>query len=191
MKKPVQFDMDGVLADFVLGFRELAHTYYGLPVYGTNAQPRWDFEDTAGEKDKLLWSVIKGSPDFWFNLVPMASLQEFKRIEALQADRDVYFVTSRPGLRTKRQSETWLAAYGILNPTVVVSDRKGEFATAAGVAYSIEDKAGNAVAISYLARIRSFLIDRPYNRFDPAVLGGSVERVKTVNEFIDIVEAGK
>lgn len=179
----VQFDIDGVLASFTSGFQKLADAMGKDPtdprVIGT----------TPDDGDQELWAVIRASETFWLTLPALVISSEFKRIGALAESEIVYFVTNRVGLKVKQQTEQWLSGYGVWHPTVIISASKGEAAKVLGADYAIDDKAGNAVAISYMSRsTRSYLLDRPRNQFDHNVLGNKVIRVKTVGAFLDAVE---
>ncbi len=183
--KVVQFDIDGVLADFSSGYDRVCRTL-GLPEPGPDAP--WD-----AKWDAKVWGFIRTSRDFWRELPELIDLRTLARIGDLRYRRDiaaVYFVTARPGTEVKRQTERWLENRAVFAPTVIVSGRKAEFAQAVGVTHAIDDKAGNAVAIQYMApKTASYLIDRPYNRFDGAVLGSKVRRIATVEEFLDDAES--
>lgn len=193
MKKPVQFDIDGVLADFIAGFTTLAHEYFGTPILSDRTNLKYGTNHIVGaDNSARVWKMIVDGTDFWWRLPAHADRPTFIRINNLQDERDVYFVTNRPGRWAKWQTESWLLAHGIWNPTVIVTDLKALPAQATGAGYAIEDKPGNAVMISYVNRaIRSFLIDLPYNRINHDMIGGRVERVNTLSEFLDIVEAGE
>lgn len=176
----VQFDIDGVLANFLAGYRQV-QTFLGqAPTRGNRWDDYWDRD---------VWNVIKQDSFFWESLPEQATRDEFKRIERMQDQHDIYFVTSRPGLYPKRQTEHWLMSQGISRPTVILTSRKGQFAEAVGVTHSIEDKAGNATYVAYQSpKTQSFLLNRPYNQFDQNVLGSKVVRVDSVSEFLDQVE---
>lgn len=182
--KPIQFDVDGVLANFLAGYDAVCREV-GLTPPSYDAP--WDSR-LAGP----VWQRIRESWTFWYSLPSLASPYEFLSIESLQSHRPCYFVTNRVGKDAKGQTEAWLIRQGISNPTVVISGEKGAFARLANIGYAIDDKAGNAVAISYLSRDTvSVLIDRPYNRLDHNVIGGSVKRVKNVSEFLQLVREGE
>jgi hypothetical protein len=175
----VQFDVDGVLADFGTGYDRLCRML-GLIPPGPEAP--WD-----AKWDTDVWANIRSSVDFWMNLPALVPDAIFARIQRIA--EPVYFVTARPGTRTKWQTEEWLKDRGVYEPTVIVTGKKAEFAHAVGVTHAIDDKAGNAVAIQYMApRTKSYLLDEPYNRFDHSVLGSKVIRVKQVGEFMAAVE---
>lgn len=177
----IQFDVDGVLADFGAGYDALCMKLgYGAP--GPDAP--WD-----AKWNRDVWMEIRGSQDFWMELPSLVPDSIFARIQRIQDP--VYFVTARPGTRTKWQTEQWLKDRGVYDPTVIVSAKKAEFAQAVGVSYAIDDKAGNAVEIHYRTEgaTKSYILDAPYNRWDQSVLGTKVRRVLTVAEFLRDVEA--
>lgn len=193
MKTAVQFDVDGVLVDFVKGYLKLAQVFgYTGDVLGDADNVTYGTQHLVGAPtNAAVWSWIKRSLVFWEELPAndMTTTQTFTRINALQDARDVYFATNRPGLNARWQTVQWLQNRGIDNPTVVVTDRKGEFARVVKAGWSIEDKAGNAVYIAYESPdTRSVILDRPYNRFDSRVVGSKVLRVFTVDEFLTLVE---
>lgn len=189
----VQFDIDGVLADFVKGFLKYGAQALGtvLPEQSDVNNPCYGTQHIVGAAtSNKIWQYLLRDPFFWEGLPASATRQTFERIDGLQRQHRVYFVTNRPGLYAKLQTEHWLMSRGIKHPTVVVCAKKGEFARAAEVTYSIEDKAGNAVYIAYESpETRSFLINRAYNVFDHKVLGAKVTRVESVDEFLNNVEA--
>jgi hypothetical protein len=189
----VQFDIDGVLADFMHGFTRLAREMgCGNTVTSSAQQTVWEtYGDVPPERVNVVWENAKASPWFWEDLPALIHHSVFRRIERLQGGHDVYFATSRPGRDAKLQTIRWLRAHGISWPTVIVTSRKGETAAAAGAAYAIDDKAGNAIFTGYQKGVRSYILDAPYNRFDPGVVGSPVRRVRTVDEFINDIEEGK
>ncbi len=190
----VQFDIDGVLADFMFAFTVLARSMGCCDrVTGTREQTVWEsYGSVPAEFVPRVWARVKEHPYFWEDVPALVSPQTFWRIEQLQFDgHEVYFATARVGFRVKDQTVQWLRKHGIGNPTVLITSRKGETAAALGANYAIDDKAGNAVFTGYQRGVRSYILDAPYNRFDSEVIGSKVRRVRTVDEFIDDVRAGK
>lgn len=176
----IQFDVDGVLADFDLGYRLAFRERYGI----LKERPqRWD-EST----DSNVWADIKASRNFWTSLVPLCRREVFRDINMLIGlGHPVYFVTARVGFEPKRQTEEWLHAQGIDRPTVVVANLKAVFAEAAGTTHSIDDKFGNAYVVSLLKGVKSYLLDAPYNQVDQGVVGGRVRRIAVVEDFLKAV----
>lgn len=182
-RRVVQFDMDGVLADFSEGYDDFCRRFRIDPP-GRHAG--WD-----AKWNQIVWDEIKASLTFWRELKPLVSEQTLDRIAALTEVADVYFVTARPGRQTKWQTEEWINDHmcGIDNPSVIVTAKKAEFAQAVGVTHAIDDKAGNAVAVQYMSRgTKSYLLDTSYNRWDMSVLGTKVIRVPSVEAFLNDVE---
>ena len=194
--KRIIFDVDGVLANFILGFTTLGNKEYNTPIVSTEQHEKWGaFPGLDPEKEAVLWEVVKKFETcFWANLLPLVSPSVMLRINDLIAcGEEVYFVTSRPGEYAKQQTEQWLAQRGIRNPTVIVSSKKGEAAAMLGADYCLDDKAENAWCVAWLSpKTKSFLLNRKYNQYDPDAFGSSkVRRVDTVEEFLDIVVKGE
>lgn len=190
----IVFDCDGVLADFNGGFRRLAHEMFGTPVEVDPGNFTWDNYGGGITDDQVdrVWNRIKQDRYFWWSLEPLTDSETRDRICRLDEIHDLYFVTSRVGLYPKRQTAEWLYQMGIEQPSVIVSNRKGEICAGIGADYCIDDKAGNAVYVAYHSgRTRSYILDAPYNRFDQTALGTKVRRVKSVSEFLDDVEAAR
>jgi uncharacterized HAD superfamily protein len=180
----IMFDIDGVLANFIEGFRmEYAHVHGRVfPIEYEDI--RWD--DLWDEK---VWAEIKKSKGWWTMLTAIPERRVFRRISMMANHHDIYYVTARPGYHAKAQTETWLRLQGVEDPTVVMSNKKGEIAKSIKADYSIEDKAGNAAFIAYFSpNTKSFIIDRPYNQFDPKVIGSKVIRVKEIEQFLAAID---
>jgi nicotinamidase-related amidase len=189
MRRTIVCDVDGVLADFSLGYTALAHEWYGTPRVGTKDRQSWDLlPGLTATQDYALWYAIRTDGKFWEQLPALCPADVFRRLQALQDDAAVYFATNRPGCTAKQQTERWLRAYGITNPTVIITGYKADFCRVVTADYAIDDKAGNAVAIQYGSTAQSYILDRLYNRFDSTVLGTRVKRVTTIEEFLTAIE---
>lgn len=184
--KTILFDIDGVLARFVEGFTSLANTLYGnVPMTTTEQMLAWDgFPGMTTEMITKTWDVILQDQWFWSNLNPAVSNKVFERLNRLNRDNTVYFVTSRVGLDCKRQTELWLSDYGIAYPTVILSSRKASVAQALRVTHSLEDMLTNAVNLADVG-VTSYLLDRPYNQTD---VDYGINRVYAVDEFLNAME---
>ena len=193
MNRPILFDVDGVLADFVIAYltllRDCVPGCEDIEPYHTGLQKVWDF---SIDKNYIHagWVIVKNSNTFWMTLPPLVSPGTFARINALTKKREVYFVTSRSGgHKAQEQTRRWLTEHGVEHPTVIVSKNKGQFARAVDAAALIDDKAGNAVYVAYESpSTTAYLLNRQYNRFDHSVLGSKVRRIRAVDEFLDEIE---
>jgi hypothetical protein len=188
----IVFDVDGCLADFVLGFTELAHKHFGTPVTKTLDQPSWQgFPGMTKEQVSRTWDIINESKTFWHDLDPMVYGAEFEQIERLREYNEVYFCTARTGKSAKLQTELWLRWNKVKYPTVIICKHKGDFCKAVGADYAIEDKASNASYIDWQtnSKTKSYLINRPYNAVPAEFLASGVKRVNTVSEFMEAIQA--
>lgn len=188
----IMCDIDGVLADFIRGFASAARQFIDptVPAHTDATVPFWDVQRIMPPPvAQATWDYVNASETFWQGLPPLLSAHESQRLRELCECEQVYFVTSRRGVRVKQQTEQWLRSQlAIDRPTVLVTARKGEIARALGADFALDDKAGNAVYTAYESPSTiSCLIDRPYNAFDHDVLGNRVRRVRTVTEFLNLV----
>lgn len=185
----IMCDIDGCLADFVLGFTTLANSIYpSVPITPTEKQPRWDgFPGMTKDQIEFVWKVVEESDGFWSKLKPIAPPMTFVDFNEINRRADLYFVTNRRGARVIKQTEDWLYKQGIHSPRVIVTERKGELARAIGATFMLDDKAGNAIYAAYHAapKLQSFIINRPYNRFDSEVVGSKVTRISYMDEFLE------
>ncbi len=192
--KRIVIDVDGVLADFIQGFTALAgQMFRGVPVTRTYEKETWDgYPGLTETQIAQVWDVVNKSTTFWASLSPLITLQEARRISTLHNQEYVYFCTARVGADAKAQTERWLREHGIVNPTVVISKRKGEFCKAVDADVAIDDKAGNASFIDWgtEGRTKSYLLDRPYNRVPQEFLASGVRRVHSLTEFLDNIQEG-
>lgn len=185
----IQFDVDGVLADFMTAFTRLAKAHgYTDRVLSCLAQETYE---TYPGMDNLaiaaVWRLVREDRGFWSGAPALVDGTTFMKIDDLQARHDVYFVTARVGVEAKRQTQLWLEWKGVRGPSVIMSGRKGQIAEGLAADYAIEDRLDNAVKTAFLAPYcKSYLLDRMYNRAD--FVDDHVYRVKTVDEFIDDVE---
>ncbi len=175
----IGFDIDGVLADFNKAFIDLIVHTTGANLFPARPFdiPMWDYPQHYGYNGaqlKEVWGIITASESFWATLPPYADAKETlnRLTEANQVEgHDVYFVTSRPGVRAKAQTEQWLWNNGYTGvPTVLISSRKGVSADAIELDTYIDDRDVNIVDVITTrgVKTRTYLVDRPWNRTDVA-----------------------
>lgn len=188
------FDLDGVFVNFQQAFTELFVTLTGRDLFPPRPfdAPCWDYPQhfgyTDAESDQV-WAHIKASDTFWQQLPQYAHASSaMYLIYALSHQRhEVYFVTSREGVRVKAQTERWLSNRLIgYVPTVLLSDgagHKAEIAAALRLDGFIDDKYENVVAVRHaLPHGLVYLFNQPWNDAyaDPF-------RTSDVGEYIDAV----
>ncbi len=170
----IGIDVDGVLADFNTAFilRVIKETGKDLFPRRPFDIPTWNYPESYGytnDEVHAVWTAIKADPQFWLNLPPYAdTLQSLSVLSQKSHEgNDLYFVTSRPGINAKSQTEKWLRENGFKDrPTVLISSEKGLCAEALNLDAYIDDRDLNVRDVSDARgqNTKTFLLDRPWNR---------------------------
>lgn len=209
----IGFDVDGVFTGFEYGYAPLLTAATGIqfPRLGQPDWPdTWFWERAAGvtkEQETAVWKQIMANPTFWLNLPPLPGAMDLlERIRVLSLRHDVYFVTNRPGVVAKQQTEVWLATHSgdfTWNPTVIVSSEKGLACRALKLDVYIDDKYENCadaatgtranrlemVSPQNLPSTAVFLLNRPWNTgIEPGEIDHYFTRVNTVEQMLDSYE---
>lgn len=183
----VGVDVDGVLADFNRAFITRVIQVTGRNLFPAGYEPTtWGYPTEVGytlEEEAAVWETITEDRCFWSSLTPYPETRaavEYLHHRAYTHRDDVYFITARPGLDAKKQTEAWLRAQfghvsGFLsNPTVLITKHKGLAARTLDLDVYIDDRYENAIDVGMVhtdpsipLRGRpstvSFLLDRPWN----------------------------
>ena len=200
MRKPVTvvWDVDGVLADFCLGFTLLANELYGTQVLTSYECKTWGWSDGQGGLTKEVmdgtWKYIKHSSYYWQDLPPLATKKEFGGIEKMAQNNIMipYFITARPGIHAQQQTAIFLTQHGITFPTVILaypgvdmapSSVKGGLCKYLGAQLAIDDNVGNIEDIAKNSPTIPFIRSLPYNEHYTCST-----RVEDVTQFLDVVE---
>jgi hypothetical protein len=169
----IGFDVDGVLADFCSAYERLIVKETGVnnfPPYAGEDRPSWNWPQVNhGYTDQQIagvWAAIKTSPNFWAALEETTDFFRFYNwFYATRTQHDFYFVTSRPGVTAKAQTESWFIHHLLYRPTVLISSQKGAICNALNLDYYVDDNAENIESVVNLSPgTGAFLIDRTYNR---------------------------
>lgn len=170
------FDVDGVLADFIKGFGDLAATL------GYKINPdSWGL-GLSKEQELAVWKLVEADTAFWTRL----EILNFFPEELIKLEDVVYFITKRkqtPGRSTDKDTASWL--WYKLNvpsfPFVLAIPNKGEVCRALKIDAFIDDKPENCWDVQKESpSTKVFLMDQPWNQWDTRV-----PRVKTLEEFIE------
>jgi 5'(3')-deoxyribonucleotidase len=188
-QKTIGVDIDGVLADFNSTYVERVIAITGRDLFPPRpfAIPCWDYAPIYGytkEEEKLAWVSIIEDPTFWAKLSPYADTEDSIKflVRLIAEGHDVYFVTARPGLNSKKQTEDWLRRMGMPSPTVLISHSKGLCADALKLDAYIDDRWENAVDV-VTRGVKTFLLDRPWNSVQDAAQRGIVRVTSVVSAF--------
>lgn len=198
----IGFDIDGVLAEFIPAYQTLWIKHSGgVDLFHPNDvldPPCWDWPQFRGYSPDLMkpvWDEIKSDPTFWLNLQPERSGAcgtLATMLKTLERNHEVYFITSRSGIRVKRQTEIWLydhlvypmRAPGVYPSVLIVGHRvKGQVAKALNLDAYIDDNFDNVHdCATQSSGTRTYLLCRAYNR--GAEISGVI-RVNTLGEMFD------
>lgn len=198
----IGIDIDGVLANFVASYQPLFVKVTGRDLFqpgDIENPPVWDWPALRGyttDETKAVWDVIVKDEQFWFNLHPFnancTAIRDFF-YTGLANEHEVYFITNRPGVQSKAQTEEWLANYlNLFNPTVLVirHREKGSIAKALQLDAHIDDNYDNCCDVVRCSpKTRSYVLDRSYNQPtcpEDVFVSGAVEqyRMQSVASFL-------
>lgn len=198
--KNIGFDVDGVLSDFVPPYRKLIVDVTGhdlFPADFDSANPAtWHFEKALGytnrELDKV-WAAIRASNVFWSQAKALPGMDALRAayLDGGLRKENLYFITARPGITAKAQTEIWLQNQGIRLPTVLMAADKGTAARLLDLDAYIDDKLENywdvrqARTENDVERGVNVLLDYAHNQSDTM----TERRVKSVAEFLDLLRS--
>lgn len=165
----IGIDVDGVLSNFGIGFQERIKQVAGRDLFPPNFTINcwyWCTEQVGytKEEDKAAWQSVMADPEFWFNLEPFPSTGAVLTAlwSRVRKGDYVYFITDRPGVRTKQQTEEWLIQEGMPLPTVIVAADKAGVAKALKLGFYVDDKPENFLAVRDVCP--TYLVDRGWNQ---------------------------
>lgn len=176
----IGFDIDGVLANFIPAYQALVVKLAGEDRFqpGDDIDPPcWNWPEFRGYSKEVVgevWKTIMCRSDFWFNLQPIVpNVETLRMLLPTLSAHDTYYITSRPGLAVKTQTEDWLC--GVLRvdqppTTLIVGHRvKGIVCKALGLDVYIDDNLDNVIdCLRDSPNTRTYLLDRRYNQGDAA-----------------------
>jgi len=169
-------DVDGVLADFNTAYRQRLIDVTGrelIPPFVNGHEPgMWYYAtDEYGytkEEDSAVWKSIIADPYFWGDLTNYPDTRRFIADLYMNVDPEmVYFITTRPGVKVKDQTEEWLRVRGVYNPTVLIAadaEAKGRLAVGLGLTHFIDDRPENCFSVLYHSpETKVYLLTHKYN----------------------------
>lgn len=179
-------DVDGVLANYNAGIADIARDLYGieLPLHPRDITDWYQCSKMIGkERWVVVWDRVMRDPQFLSGLPPLATPNEFARLESLNLTSDLYFVTNRSVFGAKTITEQWLMGHGISAPTVVLSRHKGFAAAGIEADFVIDDSPQNVMDIYRDSpKTKIYLMSYPYNR---EVEYLATKCVNSFGEFLD------
>ena len=186
----IGLDLDGCFANFNAKFIPRLVSVTGRDLFPPPPfePPCWDYPAHFGyttDEVRATWDSVIEDVRFWRDLLPYPDAAEALNILSRRTlDDDLYFITSRPGRRAKRQTEAWLNQHWPTiggHRTVLVSGHKGLCAQALALDVYLDDRYENALDVA-TTRTKSYLLDRPWNQHGTALSGITV--VSTLKAFL-------
>ncbi len=193
-------DIDGVLANFQYEYNESIISVTGKDLFPPRPfdAEMWFYPEHYGYTEHEManvWRAIKEDRSFWSRLPTYPETQSALSFLSHRMDHgdDVYFITDRPGLDAKVQTEGWLEMHWPIQYTppltVILSSRKDLCAEALNLDFYIDDRDVNVQSVAqlrnfhdgrFVERTRTFLLDRSWNQsFDERPL--AIHRVNLVS----------
>lgn len=196
-------DVDGVLADFNRGLREMLIRTTGRKLIPEGEEPScWNYATEqygyTKEEDRATWRAIIEDRAFWGHLDCCSDAPWILAAlgTARQAGAEVYFITARPGATAKVQTETWLErVMGFPAPTVLIArGDKGFIAHGLGLTHFIDDRPDNNFSVRVTRKpgeCRIFMPLRAYNTWAvPQCAERGIEILPTCHPFVDAITSG-
>ncbi len=201
MKPKVVIDIDGVMADFTLGFTRLASEVCGsfmVRIKGAVEQSTWRFRDDpdnpafSKQNENEVWDVIRESETFWADMPSLTSEADDHALNVLAETHDIVYVTDRSvGVDPVGQTVQWLAEQDLPNPYHVLCRRVLGLkkATLVGLldpvpVAALEDSPNNLPEMD--AMFQTTLLFRMVRKYNDCCPGWPVN---TVAEFCTAVKA--
>lgn len=179
-------DLDGVLADFNRSFITTLGEVTGRALIPAGTIPTvWDYPQHFGYTPKetsKVWEHIKDSGRWWANLSPLPDAHQFLNNLGWRADKTT-FITSRPGVTAKEQSQEWLGFFLDPVPDVVIASSKGPVYEALGITHVLDDKPEHIHA-AIEAGAKAVLLAQPWNEVErPALLRRGAIVIDSLEDF--------
>jgi hypothetical protein len=191
----VAIDCDGVLADFVQGFIDIAKQVIPEVTITNEAWTDWfgggQFSKT---QEKAVWKAIRKCENFWLYLQGLPGMSDLAQWLNTTVGHDVWVVTSRATvggrLTNTKQTALWLDSCGVHAQhnylgviTVPDSDDKVDIASRLDIRWMIDDKVETIEAFDRFPYMRAALLDQPWNQHAQVKW-----RVKSVAEFLEAIK---
>ena len=159
----IGIDIDGVLADFVYSFTQVAALLDDrTEVFATGGQLDWDtLAEYVDEND--VWRRIDTFP-FWRYMYPLVTHGEIEQLrDFVRKGTEVTYITSRKNTSTTlRQTVDWLEAHGFPNPGNTLHAReKSPAIKSLGITDFLDD---NPRHLREITGCKVWVRDQPYNR---------------------------
>ena len=165
MSLRIGMDLDGVVANFIGGFEEIAQQNLGQDTDTLTDPEQVTIDQLSTHEMKRIWREIQNTPNWWTHLTPYEP-EQIKRFYSLTRRHrwEVFFLTKRPrtaGEPVQFQTQWWLEREGFLLPSVItVPGSRGELANALKLDFVIDDQLMNCIEVISASKARAVLVHR-------------------------------
>lgn len=189
-------DLDDVLVAFMPAFIDMARKA-GFGPDDDRKPIDWDWSNMGWtrEQQDTLWQQLADTKDFWVHAVKPMPQVDSDLVNLLYESTVMYFPTARAravGGDVAIQSARWLRwNFGILYPTVIVSNEKGPLAAVLKYDYFLDDRPKNCFEVKRARpECQVFLCESSHNqdyetRRECEML--DIPRIAGFNEFAELI----
>ena len=184
-------DLDGVLADFGEKVVTIGNQLWPGKFPPGYVPDNWDYEGHLTKEEwKEVWAVIKTTPYFWEDEIPMPGVTDLR--EGVRPDDEIFFITARArtvGEPPSVQSILWLHEQGLwpragYSHVIAVEDpkHKQDLFRALKLQFMLDDYAPTVEQLNQIEGMHVFLFDRPWNHY-----AAELPRVFSVSEYLNTI----
>lgn len=183
------FDIDGVLADFITPFLRLLENRIGSAPIDPASITDPNFMHHPFLTREIITECMEAASydaEFWRDLAPLPSAQQWRALDKLSREHQVVFITHRwvrDSYDIHRVTCDWLGSHGVSSPVVhFTQDKKSFLVNELGVEIFVDDRHENCEDVATATDAAVFMPHRPYNQaFDHP----KVRRIQQLDELFN------
>lgn len=183
----VGLDIDGVVADFVSPFLQVAEQRLGNGPIQLETITDLSFKEHPYLTEEVVWKCmeeISYDPQFWQKLSPLISPQEWQKLDSLSRKGELVFITHRYERETYDIHQVtcdWLGKHGIGKPVVYFTqESKAKLVDHLGVSLFVDDRHENCRDV---AENTQAVVMMPHRHYNQAFTHPKVKRIRDFNEL--------
>jgi uncharacterized protein len=188
----VGLDIDGVLADFISPFLRFMGEYTGHGPFDPASVTDLNFSNHPFLSEAIVTECIMSvskDPDFWRQLAPLPSAEQWRLLDDLSQQERLVFVTHRyewEDYSIHQVTCEWLRRYGVSHPIVYFTQSyKSELIRELELQLFVDDRHENCRDIADNTGAVVLMPHRPYNQ---AFNHPRVQRIQDLAELFDYLD---
>jgi len=191
----VGLDIDGVVADFLPPFLEILADRAGQGPIDPESITDPSFTNHPFLSQDLISQCVievSNNPNFWRDLAPLPSTEEWSALDALSRENRLVFITHRYERDTYdigRVTCDWLRKHGVNNPVVYFTQsHKSELIDKLAVELFVDDRHENC---REAAENTSAIVMMPHRTYNSAFNHPRVQRIQELTEIFSFLSASR